>query len=389
MTDQRYACPEIAALFTPQAQYDRWSRVLGAYHDANIRSVAGPDIASIQAAEAQNGHDVAAYLEWVRASTGRPELGAGLTSSNIVDGGLALLIRDVTKVLISGVDEACAELYALSSRHAKTPRLARTHGRAAEPDTLGRQAALWADRVWRASCMLADASREAGTTSFGGPAGDYSQTDRSAAFRAVQRLQLRLEIQSDQAVARDRVARWVQAVAAVQTAYAHVATQVRLGCRDGEFAEPTGVARYKGSSSMPHKRNPTRSERIVGIERVTRALAGAMAESVVWWDQRDITASSVERIVIPQICELVGYSATEVTKIVAGLEVRADVMAANLDAGIRHDGVGSAEVYATALKHGADPEDAYAEATARFNQYRGAQPCLVCGDESGGLHACR
>ena len=383
----RYTHPGVAGLFTLTAQYDRWGQALGAYHpDVSVPSAANA-ADYIQSLEAENGHDVAAYLEWVRAETGHPELGAGLTSSNLVDTGLALLVREVSRVLMVGSDEVTGQAYNVASRHTKTPRLARTHGRAAEPDLLGRQVTLWADRVWRASCAMDGAGRAAEVASYGGPAGNYHNTDRDAGLEAARRLRLRFDVESDQAVARDRLSRWVAEVAALNTSYAHIATQVRLGCRDGEFAEPTGVRRYKGSSSMPHKRNPTRSERIVGLERVTRALAGAMAESVVWWDQRDITASSVERVVIPQICELTGYCGVETARILAGLEIRTDAMAANLEAA-RRDGVGSAEAYAEALRYGADPEVAYADYAA-VPRTDAPQPCLVCGDESGRLHACR
>jgi adenylosuccinate lyase len=139
-----------------------------------------------------------------------------------------------------------------------------------------------------------------------------------------------LESHSEQAVRRDQIARWGRSVADLATAAAHFALQVRLGARDGELFEPTGVSRYVGSSSMAFKQNPTRSERICGLERVTRALAGALDANVVWWDQRDLSASSVERVVVPQLVGLTAYCLVEATNVARGLTVDARVCEANL-----------------------------------------------------------
>lgn len=387
IASSRYQHPGVEAVFELRAQYQRWVDVLWAYTGGPPElagyEVGYEDVAVITEIESHNGHDVAAFLDWARSRFNLPSLGAGLTSSNLVDTGLSLAVRETNRRVVTIVDEALSALYDLASIESETPRMARTHGRPAEPDRFGRQVALWADRVWRAMAEADDAARSAEVASFGGPTGDYSTTDRERAALAATTLRLRI-VDTEQAVARDRLSAWVASLARVSTALAHVATQVRLGARDGELSEPTGVDAYKGSSSMPHKRNPTRSERIVGIERVVRALAGAMAESVVWWDQRDISSSSVERIVIPQVASLVAYQALEIQQIVRGLVVHREAMAAGIAS---HDG--TAGVYKRLLESGVDPNEAYVQAragAARIVEPAGAAACGQCGEV--GLHVC-
>lgn len=355
---ERYQTGPMAVVWSPEAQYDRWRRVLAAYSGVEIPET---DLGAVAAREAGTGHDVAAYLDWARTVTGRPEVGAGLTSSNLVDTALSLAMLEATSILVDDLDGARVGLGRWKVEPG--PRLGRTHGQPAEVDTLGRQAGLWSERIKRAIHRLTLAADRAAHASFGGPIGNYATTDWDRAKAAAGALGLRLDADTEQALGRDRIAEWAGAVAAAATALAFVATQIRLGARDGDWVEPTGVAAYKGSSSMPHKRNPTRSERIVGLERVVRALTGAVSESAVWWDLRDISHSSVERVCLPQIAGYTDFMAVELGRVVAGLEIDWDQMAAAVAA---HRG--SAAMYATALRGGADPEAAYRAVQAVADQ---------------------
>ena len=332
MTD-RYSVPWARALFGPEATHERWTRVSRAvlYHaraDGLIPSDVQSGIfdgpvpadfeARVAAREAEVGHDVAAYLDVLR-ELAHHETAAwihfGLTSSNLVDTGLVIALESAAARLWQQARVVEAELAGL----APVARASRTHGQRAEPSDLRTQARAWSMRFSYATQRLTAATSML-QTSLGGPTGRYETLPYETALRVADSLGVTLESCSEQAARRDRIAAWAQAVASLATAAAHLATQVRLGARDGELREPTGASAYRGSSSMAYKRNPTRSERIVGLERVVRALAGAVAEDAVWWDQRDITASSVERVALPQIVELTSYCLSESVSIVSGLE---------------------------------------------------------------------
>ena len=319
----RYSVAWVEDLYSDHERYGRWCQVLGV---DDWDGLAG----EVAAREAEVGHDVAAFLDVVRARTGIEGLGRGLTSSNIVDTAQAIEIRDATGGLWSEADAAASAVRGMPG----IARAARTHGQVAVADRLDRQASVWAWRIDRASVRVGVSASRCAVAHLGGPCGDYSTIGSDWEVAAVA---ARLELkptgprEHDQAVARDSLATWARSVASLCTAAAHVATQIRLGARDGELREPTGVDAYKGSSSMPHKRNPTRSERIVGLERVVRAMAGAVEESVVWWDQRDIPHSSVERVVLPQVVGLTAYCLRELTSIVRELEYDGGVIESALD----------------------------------------------------------
>lgn len=305
--------------------------------------------------EAQTGHDVAALLDVARERWGS-HLGAGLTSSNLVDFGLTRSLTAVRPVLTATADAVIAEL---TTWPQDGRVLARTHGRPARVTTMGRIGLVHADRFQSAVRGLREADQRLLVLNLGGPIGDYTtgidlQTAEQALtwVRKASGQDWTLGTVQDQALDRGRFRDWVQAAANLVTECAQFAMQVRLRARDGEWAEPTGVdpATYTGSSSMPYKRNPTRAERVCGLERVVRGLAGSMAESVVWWDQRDISASSVERVVLPQIAHYAAFCLSETYAIAAGLEVDRTAVEADL-ARLTADEArsGSAQQYAAGL----------------------------------------
>lgn len=312
--------------------------------------------------EAMVGHDVAARLTVLRATTGDDWVGYGLTSSNLVDTALAVGLKLACRVVDSANNSLAQALLSLEAVNDGIGQASRTHGRIAEPGTFPAHAASWYARVQRSGHRLANAEHEI-VASLGGPTGRYAVFTRKDAAQVADALLLRLESEPEQAVARDRVATVGTAVVTMATSAAHFATQVRLGATRDELTEPTGVGDYHGSSSMPHKRNPTRSERIVGLERVIRHYGAALAESTVWWDQRDLTASSVERVTIGPLFELTTFVLTEATAIVRGLELDVTTMAANNPASSSNealwalvsDGRDHDEAYRALRDHDSDP----------------------------------
>lgn len=330
----RYAVPAIEAIWDQHSVYSRWLRVSRAVLvAARTHALIPPvslqgfptrfdeiDLQLVSEREAEVGHDVVAFLDVLRNRLEpgdlAPWLHFGLTSSNLVDTGLVLACGETSRELHARARTLIDRLGDLPA----VPRASRTHGQLAEASNLGRQAQAWAARVRSAESELHEAEARL-TISLGGPTGRYETFTYPAAQSAARELGLRLEVDSEQAVRRDAIARWGRAVADLTTAAAHFALQVRLGARDGELAEPTGVSSYRGSSSMAFKRNPTRSERICGLERVTRALAGALDADVIWWDQRDISASSVERVVLPQLSGLAAFCLGEAAAIAGDLVI--------------------------------------------------------------------
>jgi adenylosuccinate lyase len=330
MWTDRYAHDLTRLTFDPVAVIRQRLRVLSAV--AAVTPGASPGLATTIEAldshrvvrqslelEREFGHDVAAQLSVIRGMVGDDLVGFGLTSSNIVDTAQVLTLRTSARDLAGLAYEAASVIQAPPNDDPKLRpyQASRTHGQPAEHGELRAHRSVWASRLANAADRAAKWSAPG---QLAGPTGRYAVLGYDEATMALRSLGLRMPDDQwpDQALDRRYFLEWGQAIGAIATACAHFATQIRLGATRGEAWEASGVTNYHGSSSMPHKRNPTRSERIVGLERVVRANVGAMAESVVWWDQRDLTASSVERIVLPTIAELTGFILTETRSIADG-----------------------------------------------------------------------
>ena len=346
----RYAMPEMAALFSDEARLGLWLEVellaleawaeLGAVppgHAAAARArapkVDAAFVAAVQAREQVTDHDVAAFVDVVQEAIGPPEgsfVHLGLTSSDVVDTALCATLTRAADLLLEALDGLVATLKARATEHARTAMVGRTHGMHAEPTTFGAKLAL--------ACLQADRDRDrlrharAGIAvgKLSGAVGTYSNVDPAVEAYVCQALGLR-PVPATQVVARDRHAEYLYACAAIATTIESVATELRHLQRT-EVAEAEEPFRpgQKGSSAMPHKRNPIVSERLTGLARVVRGYLVAGFEDVVLWHERDISHSSVERIVLPDASLATYYSIRRATALVDGLVVHAERMRENL-----------------------------------------------------------
>jgi adenylosuccinate lyase len=361
----RYEHPVIDHAWSLNARYANWLRVewaaaaeLGDTETASLLSAEmdGHDISLILKYESVTRHDVAAFVRWMRETRGAVRAHWGLSSSDLVDTGLALAVKEVSEVLVREARALVQALELLGARHADTPRAARTHGVFAEPDTFGRQTGVWSDRISKAVAALETATGPATEVVLGGPIGDDGTHDTS-------RLGALLGLSPSRwrkAQANDRTCLvvWAQCVAAVMSSIDHLAIQIRLGATYGEMAEQFTEGQW-GSTSMPHKHNPVRSERACGLARVVRAQAAALAESTTWFGEHDISHSSVERICLPLLTGLTGFAIREMTDVVTHLVVNPGAMLQHVE----HNGTWSEWL----AQQQADPEN-WAEI------YRSLQP---------------
>src|SRR4051812_39981115 len=285
--------------------------------------------------ERTTGHDLAAFVDAVQVDLGEEGrwLHYGLTSSDVVDTGLALQIRDAGALLLEGLDRAFATVAARADEHRSTLCIGRTHGVHAEPTTFGLKLAGWAFELDRDRGRLRRALAGMHVGKFSGAVGTYSATDPELERIACERLGLEPEPVSTQVVPRDRHAELLSALALVASSLDRFALEIRHLARTEvrEVQEPFGAGQ-KGSSAMPHKRNPIVAERICGLARVVRGAATVGLENVALWHERDISHSSAERVVLPDAFLALDYMLDRFAWLVEGLVVLPERMRANLDA---------------------------------------------------------
>jgi adenylosuccinate lyase len=333
--EKRLACwleVELAAL-------DAWAELGAVPVDAAraVREQARPPSPEhVAELEATLHHDTAAFVDAVAETLG-PEgrwFHHGLTSSDVVDTGLALQVREGGALLLQGLELAQEAVIARAFEHRETLCIGHTHGIHAEPTTFGLKLAGWAFELERGCARLRDALERMRVGKLSGAVGTYAATDPELERLACERLGLEPEPVSTQVLPRDRHAELLAALALVASSIERFAVEIRHLARTevGEVAEPFGRGQ-KGSSAMPHKRNPVVSERLCGLARVVRANALVGLENVALWHERDISHSSAERIVIPDSFLALDYMLDRFTWLVSGLEVRPERMRRNLEAG--------------------------------------------------------
>ncbi|MCU1493967.1 MAG: Adenylosuccinate lyase [Acidimicrobiaceae bacterium] len=346
----RYSLPEMAALFTDEARLGLWLEVellaveawskLGVVppeHAAAVRSRAPKADAALVAAvaerEAVTDHDVAAFVDVVQESIGAPEgswVHHGLTSSDVVDTALSATLVAAADLLIEASGELVAALKRSALRYAELPMLGRTHGMHAEPTTFGVKLALFCLQADRDRDRLRRARTAIAVGKLSGAVGTYSNIDPAVEEHVCAALGLR-PVPATQVIARDRHAELLYACASVGATIEGLATELRHLQRSevAETEEAFGAGQ-KGSSAMPHKRNPITSERLVGMARVLRGYLVAGLEDIALWHERDISHSSVERIVLPDANLLAYYCLRRMTRLIDNLVVREDRMLENL-----------------------------------------------------------
>jgi adenylosuccinate lyase len=343
-----------------------------------VRAAPPPTPEAVAAIEAVTDHDVIAFLSAWADNTVPREAAAyvhfGMTSSDLLDTGLALQLTEATDLLLAGATALTAALRDHAVAHRGTLRAGRTHGIQAEPDVWGHRVADFAFAMARCRDRLQRARASVAIGKLSGAVGTYSNIDPAIEAQVMAELGLRPADAAGQVVLRDGISEWVSVLALMASVCEAVALEVRLGQQTeiGELAEPFGRGQ-KGSSAMPHKRNPVRSERISGLARIVRAQVVPVMEGIALWHERDISHSSVERIALPDAGCLTDYLLDQTTRLITGLEVDTARMRANLDAG--HGLIYSSAVLLDLVSAGMSREDAYSLVQAAAMESR-----------AGGMH---
>ncbi len=303
---------------------------------ARIRSAARLDLPRMLAIEAEVQHDVIAFLSMLAESVGDDarHVHVGMTSSDLVDSALALQIGEAVRILIEAVTRLQRAAWDLAHTHKRTPMVGRTHGIHAEPITFGLKCLSWSEELARGRARIEAQAKQCAVGKLSGAVGTLAHLDARLESGALARLELEPEPIATQVVCRDRHAALLGAIAVLGGTLDRIAVEIRHLQRSEvrEAAEPFREGQ-KGSSAMPHKRNPVRCERVSGLARLLRGYAGAALENQPLWHERDITHSSVERVILPDAFLAVDFMSVELADIVEHLRVDAGQMRRNLDAG--------------------------------------------------------
>jgi adenylosuccinate lyase len=345
----RYARPAMARVWSDDRRLEAWRDVELAVTAARERRGEAPagvttrlrgairlDAARMAAIEAEVGHDVIAFLSMVAESAGDDarHLHVGLTSSDVVDTALALQLVEAGTLLAEGLAALRRTVWGLAERHRGTPMIGRTHGVHAEPITFGLKCLVWSETLGRDASRLAEAVRGCAVGKCSGAVGTLAHFDAELEREALDSLGLRPESAATQVVQRDRHAALLAALAVLGGTLEGVATEVRhLQRSEVREAEEPFAEGQKGSSAMPHKRNPVRCERVAGLSRLLRGYAAAAFQDQALWHERDISHSSVERVILPDAFLVADYMAAELDLILRGLRVHAEAMRRHLDMG--------------------------------------------------------
>jgi adenylosuccinate lyase len=372
---RRYTLAEMGAIWSESARFEQMLRVelavaraqsvrglIPAAALAAIESRARVDVERIAEIERTTDHDVIAFVSQVAEAIG-PEgryLHLGLTSSDVVDTGLALQLRAAGERLLADCDRLLAVLVTRARAEADTTMMGRTHSVHAEPTTFGLKLAGWAFEVDRGRTRLATAVDEVGTGKISGPVGTYSHLDPDIETEVLAELGLHADPVSTQIVQRDRHAALLAAIAILGGTLERIATEIRnlQHTEIGEVQEPFKTGQ-KGSSAMPHKRNPIVSERISGLTRLLRGYAHTALENQPLWHERDISHSSAERVILPDATILLDYMLVRMTGLLEGLIVRSERMRENISRGLGLH-ASSRVLVALVEKAGIGREEAYA-----------------------------
>jgi adenylosuccinate lyase len=373
----RYSLPEMTAVFSDVERFRRWLEIELLATDAHAQiglvpvadaalcrerapHVDGAFVQAVLDREAVTDHDVAAFVDVVQGAIGAPAgswIHYGLTSSDVVDTAWCWMLRDACDLLIDASTQLIQVVKQLALEHKDTPMIGRTHGVHAEPTTFGMKVALWALQIGRDRDRLRAAKATIGVCKLSGAVGTYSNIDPSIERYVGEQLGL-TPVPATQVIARDRHAEFLYACASVGSTLELMAVELRHLQRTEvrEVQEGFKVGQ-KGSSAMPHKRNPISAETISGLSRVLRGNLQAGLQDVALWHERDISHSSVERIVLPDSATLAHYVLHRMRRLLLGLQVFPDRMLANLEAS--HGLVFSQPVLLALVQSGLSRDESY------------------------------
>ncbi len=344
---ERYSRPEMARLWTSEAKYDAWLRVELAVcavyarrgvvpGDAlnRIKAKAKVDPSRIDEIEAVTRHDVIAFLTNLEESIGADSryVHVGMTSSDVLDTALALQLQQASALILAGLERLRAALRTLALAHKATLCVGRSHGIHAEPMTFGLKAALWYAEAGRNLERMRRARETVRVGKISGAVGTFAHIAPDVEEETCHLLGLEPAPISSQIVQRDRHAEFMATLAIIAASLEKIAVEIRALQRTeiGEAEEPFAEGQ-KGSSAMPHKRNPVSSENITGLARLVRANAGAALENVALWHERDISHSSVERVILPDSTMLLDYMLHRYAGVLEGLRVYPERMRENME----------------------------------------------------------
>jgi adenylosuccinate lyase len=348
----RYTRPAMGAIWSEQHKYECWLETELAASEAlaelgevpaeaarSLRANASFDLDRIQEIEREVRHDVIAFTTAVAESMQAKGaagfsrwLHYGLTSNDVVDTAQALQFKDASALIKEGLSSLSDALKKLAFEHKDAVQIGRTHGMHAEPITFGLKAALWWDEIRRHRTRFAAASEEMRVGKISGAVGTFAHIGPEAEERICARLGLKAAPITSQVLSRDLHANYIATLAGIASSLDKIALEIRhLQRTEVREAEEPFASGQKGSSAMPHKRNPIVCEQICGLARVVRANSQAAYENVALWHERDISHSSVERIVLPDSTILIDYLLSKTIWLISGLRVNAQRMARNLN----------------------------------------------------------
>jgi adenylosuccinate lyase len=344
---ERYTLPEMGAIWSEQAKFQSWLDVEIAATEANcelgrvpadavatIKEKASFSVERILEIEAEVRHDVIAFLTNVNEHVGDAGryIHVGMTSSDVLDTGIALQMKASVQLLRIELDKLAEALRVLAREHRGTVMIGRSHAIHGEPITFGFKVAGWLAEVVRNQERLDRLEHMVSVGQISGAMGTYANTDPQVEAIACAKLGLEPDTASTQVISRDRHAEYIQTLALVGAALERFSTEIRnLQRTDVLEVEENFAKGQKGSSAMPHKRNPIRSERIGGLARVLRSYVVAALENCALWHERDISHSSVERMMLPDCSVTLHFMLREMTDVVKGLGVYPDNMARNMN----------------------------------------------------------
>lgn len=384
----RYAPKELRELWSDQNRLTLWLQVelavcdaraaLGEISEADIaalRRATPPSVERVAELEAEQGHDLAAFISAVQEQLGQEgsQLHLGMTSQDVVDTALALQLRAASRIILADADRLLELLSRLAQRHRRTVMAGRTHGMHAEPVTFGFVLANHWDELGRSRKRFRAAAAEVEVGKLSGTVGTHATISPEVEVRALAELELEPAAITTQVVARDRHASYLCSLALLGAVCERLATTLRHLQRTevGEVREPFGD-RQKGSSAMPHKRNPVRLEQVSGLSRLLRGWAVAGMEDVALWHERDISHSSVERVALPDATMATAHILRTLAQVLDGLVVDEAAMRSNLER--RGQLSQSQQVLLALIRKG----------MAREQAYRLVQSLALSADREGG-----
>ena len=372
----RYSRPEMVAIWSPETRFRIWFEIeahacdaqaaLGVIPKANAEAVWRAkdvqfDVARIDEIEAVTKHDVIAFLTHLAEHIGAEDarfVHQGMTSSDVLDTTLNIQLVRASDLLLKGLDRVLAALKARAFEHKDTLRIGRSHGIHAEPTTMGLTFARFYAEMSRNRARLVAARAEVATGAISGAVGTFANIDPRVEEHVCKMLGLTPEPISTQVIPRDRHAMFFATLGVIASSIENLAIEIRHMQRTEVLeAEEFFSPGQKGSSAMPHKRNPVLTENLTGLARLVRMAVMAAMENVPLWHERDISHSSAERIILPDATILLDYMLDKLAALTAGLKVDAARMRANLD--LTHGLIHSQQVLLLLVEKGATREDAY------------------------------